>query len=266
MDKLTVGGLIMAWGCVIAALILEKPEGESVGQALRAFMKEAPAILVFGGAFGAASIGISLHELKAIGAKVKRAFVDSGMDHEVLIKMLVDFAMISRRDGVLALENSIENQKDQYLVKGLQLLVDGVDTDRLRTTMEMDMTALKNWYKEGEEYFKALGGYAPTLGIIGTVLGLVSMLSNLENAESMGPAIASAFIATLYGISSANLVFLPLGTKIKNACARDIHEKKIILEGLLCIQEGVSPRMTEQTLHSLIYEANPKPAAAAKEK
>lgn len=258
----------MAWGSVLACLALEKPASESFGQALRSFMKGAPAVLVFGGAFGAASIGVSMHELKALGGKVKRAFFDRGMDHETLIKMLVDFAMISRRDGVLALENSIENQKDVYLVKGLQLLVDGVDTDRLRTTMEMDMASLKTWYKEGEEYFKALGGYAPTLGIIGTVLGLVSMLSNLENAESMGPAIASAFIATLYGISSANLVFLPLATKIKNACARDIHEKRIILEGLLCIQEGVSPRMTEQTLNSLIYSEHKKTeaGAAAKEK
>ena len=151
MDKLTVGGMIMAWGSVFACLVLEKPASESIGEALHSFMKEAPAVLVFGGAFGAATIGISMHELKAIGAKLKRAFVDNAMEHSALIKMLVDFAMISRRDGVLALENSIENQKDEFLVKGLQLLVDGVDTDRLRTTMEMDMTSLKTWYKEGEE-------------------------------------------------------------------------------------------------------------------
>jgi chemotaxis protein MotA len=137
--------------------------------------------------------------------------------------------------------------------KGLQMLVDGVDMDRLRETLEQDIASLKLWYKEGEEFWKQMGGFGPTLGIIGTVLGLIQMLSELEDAESMGPAIASAFIATMYGVSSANLLYLPIGNKIKTVGNADLLGKKIILQGLICMQAGISPRMTEQTLLSFLY-------------
>ncbi len=260
MNLLTVGGLLLAWGALIASLILD-------GGELHAFLKLSPAILVFGGTFGAASIGFSLQDLKGLPAKTRRAFFTPKFDYHKVIEALVGFATKSRRDGVLALEDSIEAIEDDFMKKGLQMLVDGVDMDRLRDTLEQDIASLKQWYKEGEEFWKQMGGFSPTLGIIGTVLGLIHMLANLENAESMGPAIASAFIATMYGVSAANLLYLPIGNKIKTVATQDLLEKKIILQGLVCMQAGISPRMTEQTLLSFLYpESKGMGEGKAKEK
>jgi len=246
MNLLTFGGLILTWGSLIAAIIMD-------GASLSSFMKLAPAILVFGGTFGATAVGFSMEEILALPKKTNRAFFTPKFDYEGVINSLVGFATKSRRDGVLALEDSIEAIKDDFMKKGLQMLVDGVDMDRLRDTLEQDIASLKQWYKEGEEFWKQMGGFSPTLGIIGTVLGLIQMLSELENAESMGPAIASAFIATMYGVSAANLLYLPLANKIKNVGTKDLLQKRIILQGLLCMQAGISPRMTEQTLFSFLY-------------
>jgi len=251
MDIVTIGGLIFAWACVLVSIVLE-------GAPLGGFVKGPPALLVFGGTLGATLIGMSKKEIKTLGAKTRKAFSNKEPKYKELIDTLVGFATVSRRDGVLALENSIESINDEFLKKGLQLVVDGVDTDRLRHTLETDMASLKAWYKEGQEFYKQMGGFSPTLGIIGTVLGLIAMLAELENAEAMGPAIASAFIATMYGISAANLVYLPIGNKLKTVETKDLHEKKIILEGLMCIQDGVSPRMVEQTLLSFLYPEVPK--------
>jgi chemotaxis protein MotA len=246
MNLVTLGGLLLAWGALMAAIILD-------GASLSSFMKLAPAILVFGGTTGATVISFSMDQLKSLPAKTKRAFFTPKFDYHKIIETLVGFATKSRRDGVLALEDSIEAIEDDFMKKGLQMLVDGVDMDRLRETLEQDIASLKLWYKEGEEFWKQMGGFGPTLGIIGTVLGLIQMLSELEDAESMGPAIASAFIATMYGVSAANLLFLPVGNKIKTVGNADLLGKKMILQGLICMQAGISPRMTEQTLLSFLY-------------
>jgi chemotaxis protein MotA len=257
MDKTTIGGLILAWGCLITAILLDKAD-------LRSFMKLAPAILVFGGTFGAVLIGISLREVKQLPKKIAKSFINREPDFLKVIGMMVEFATKSRRDGVLSLEDSIETIDDEFMKKGLQLVVDGVDLDQIRDTMEQDIASLEQWYGEATDFFQQLGGFSPTLGIIGTVLGLIQMLSELENAESMGPAIASAFIATMYGVSAANLIYLPLGNKTKKVAAKDILEKRMILEGLICIQAGKNPRLTEQALLAFIYpEKKPEGAAAA---
>jgi chemotaxis protein MotA len=236
----------MAWLCLYAAIVMD-------GASISSFMKLSPAILVFGGTFGATMIGFSMKEVKELPKKVKTAFSMKKYDYEGVITKMVQFAIISRRDGVLALENEIEKLDDEFMKKGLQMAVDGVDLERVRDTLETDIHSLTKWYKSGEEFLKQLGGFSPTLGIIGTVLGLIMMLSELENAESMGPAIASAFIATMYGVSAANLLYLPLGNKIKTVAAEDVLEKRIILEGLAGIQAGISPRMIEQSLISYLY-------------
>jgi chemotaxis protein MotA len=246
MDKLTAGGLLLAWASLIISILMD-------GASLHSFVKLAPAILVFGGTFGATVIGFTMEEVKALPTKVKKTFTRRKINFEETIKIMVDLSTRSRRDGVLALEGDIETLKDDFLKKGLQLIVDGTDLEKTRDTMEVELSALKSWYKSGEEFFRQLGGFSPTLGIIGTVLGLIMMLSELEDAESMGPAIASAFIATMYGVSAANLLYLPLAIKIKNVSVEDLLEKRIILEGLLCMQAGSSPRMTEELLRSYLY-------------
>ncbi len=264
MDKATIGGLILAWVSLIGSVVIEKMEAAAAGHGgggggggaslIEEFVKIGPAVLVFGGTLGATAIGFSMKEIMELPAKIKLAFNRKAQDLEALLKQILDFATRARRDGILALENDIDGLEDPFMKKGFQLAVDGADLDNIREILEQDIAKRKLWFKEGEEFFKQLGGFAPTLGIIGTVLGLISMLANLENASSMGPAIAAAFIATLYGVSSANLVFLPIGNKIKNVGAQDLLEKRVILEGVVSIQSGASIRITESRLQSLIGE------------
>ncbi|MBI3987108.1 MAG: motility protein A [Lentisphaerae bacterium] len=246
MDWVTIAGIVMAWGCLAIAIGMD-------GGELHSFLKGSAALLVFGGTIFATIIGFTWDDLRGIPAKLKTAFVRKQNKYVEIIGMLVEYAKKSRRDGILALEDVIEELDDKFMKKGLQLLVDGIDLDRTRDTLEADINALRQWYKEGEEFFKQLGGFSPTLGIIGTVLGLIHMMGEISSPESMGPAIAMAFIATMYGISSANLIYLPLSNKIHNVSLKDLLEKRIVLEGLLCIQAGISPRLTEEMLKSFVH-------------
>lgn len=247
----TIVGLIMAWACLVAAIMMDS--GWAL-HALTAFFALSPAILVFGGTFGAVFIGMSTEEIKAIPSFFGMAFRQRKTDLNEIIATLCEMAVRSRRDGILALEDDIEKITDPFMKKGFQMCVDGVDTEKLSDVMETEFATIKQWYKGGEEFFKQLGGFSPTLGIIGTVLGLIHMLANLENAESMGPAIAMAFIATMYGVSAANLVYLPLSNKIKSASARELLLKRIVIQALLGIQGGVSPRFLEQSLQCFVHE------------
>lgn len=247
MSITTLVGLGLAWGSLIASIIID-------GGHLNAFAALSPAILVFGGTLGAVCIGMTMEEVKMVPSYLMLTFKGVNVDMPGTITRLCDMAMRSRRDGILSLENEIETLEDEFMKKGFQLCVDGVDTEKLAETLETEVATLKHWYKQGEEFFKQLGGFSPTLGIIGTVLGLIHMLASLENAESMGPAIAMAFIATLYGVSAANLLYLPLGNKLKALAARDLMQKQVVVHGVIGIQTGMSPRLLEQSLHTYLHE------------
>ena len=251
MDKITIIGLLLGWGSVMFCVAHE-------GGSAKEFWNIGAFVLVIGGTLGAAMTGFSMHTILQVPKIASRAFTGIKTKSKDLITTMVDFSTKSRRDGVLALEDSIEAIKDPFMKEGMQLLVDGIDQERMRTILENHISTTKNWYKEGEEFFKQLGGFAPTLGIIGTVFGLIGMLGKLSDPGSMGPAIAAAFIATLYGVCTANLIFLPIGNKLKAVAAEDIILKKIFLEGLICIQSGASPRMTQQTMESFIHGAKGK--------
>jgi chemotaxis protein MotA len=244
MDKATVAGLILAWVSLILSVALE-------GGELQAFLKLGPAVLVFGGTLGAAMVGVSMGEITGLPKRLRKAFFQETMDVDALAKQFMSFAATARRDGILALENQVEELANPFMKRGFQMAVDGTDSDSLRDIMEADIAATKVWYKQGEEFFRQLGGFSPTLGIIGTVLGLIDMLSNLEDSESMGPAIASAFIATMYGVSAANLVFLPIANKLKTAAEKEIRLKRFMLEGICCIQAGMSMRTIEERLSAM---------------
>ena len=256
MDKATVIGLILGWASVVACGWLE-------GSEAKAFIMLPGFILVFGGTFGAAIAGITMKEFAELPKKLKKAFSGGGSDYVATITQLLDFAARARRDGILALEDAVESLKDPFMKKGFQLAIDGTDGDSIAEILDLEVAAVKRWYKEGEDFCKQLGGYGPTLGIIGTVMGLISMLSNLSNAEGMGPAIASAFIATMYGISSANLIYLPLGAKMKNAAERDLLGKRLVMDAVLSIQSGAAPRIVERRLYALIGEEKEEEAGGA---
>jgi chemotaxis protein MotA len=178
------------------------------------------------------------------------------------IKMLVGFAERARREGLLALEDEAKDVDDVFLKKGIQLAIDGTDPELVRDIMQTDIAFLGTRHHAGSSFFATMGGFAPTLGVIGTVSGLVHMLANLSDPGSMGPSIAAAFIATLYGVSSANLVFLPLSNKLKHVSAEEVQVREIVMEGILSIQSGDNPRIVEEKLKAFL---SPKLRAAFQE-
>jgi chemotaxis protein MotA len=269
MDLITIAGLVLAWAALVGSVVIEAIEGGgSVNAAM--FMKLGPLVLVFGGTFGAAMVGLTKEELIALPKVIMKAFFNKKPDYPETIRTLVNYSRQVRRDGLLVLEKQTKNITNDFMKKGVQLLVDGVDMNHIRLIMETDIALLKQRHTEAGEFFMKLGGFAPTLGIIGTVIGLVNMLSNLSDPSTMGPAIASAFIATLYGISSANLLYMPIGNKLKKINTMEINERKIMLEGLLSIQAGDNPRIIEERLLSFISpkereEGRSKKGASGKE-
>lgn len=245
MDILTIVGIVFALGCVIGSAILE---GGHVGDLIMG-----PAmVLVFGGTFFATLVGMSMEEMKSLPRVVKVAFFNQGQDPIKLILSLVDYARLARREGLLILEKQVKTIQEPFLRKGIRLLVDGVDPEQVRSILETDLSLMSQRHKEGEKFFGTMAGFAPTLGVIGTVMGLVHMLGNLSDPGKMGPLIASAFIATLYGVSVANLVFLPLANKLKSKHGAEMVVKRLVLEGVLSIQLGDNPKVTEEKLASFL--------------
>jgi len=238
---------------VIVALILE-------GGHLSHFIGLSSFILVVGGSFGASLTGLSFSDLKIVFSQVGSLFIGKDLDWEESIKNLLSLAATARKEGVLGLERLAAQQKEQILKTGLQLIADGTDADILDQVLENRITVLEEENKIGESFLKIMGGFAPTLGIIGTVLGLVHVLGNLSNPEKLGEGIAQAFIATLYGISSANLIFLPLGNRLSNINREKKLYYQMLMAGLLAIQSGDNSLIVEEKLRS--YQRQKSPAKA----
>lgn len=245
MDLATVIGLILAWGAFFGSVIME---GGSIG----AMIVPSAAVLVFGGTLGATMMSFPLSTIIGMPGVVKNAFMSKKEDVPATIKMLVTFAERARREGLLALEDEAKDVEDVFLKKGIQLAIDGTDPELVREIMQTDIAFLGTRHHEGANLFATMGGFSPTLGVIGTVAGLVHMLANLSDPGTMGPSIAAAFIATLYGVSSANLLFLPLSNKLKQTNAEEVQVREIVMEGILSIQAGDNPRIVEEKLKAFL--------------
>jgi chemotaxis protein MotA len=257
MDLATIIGFCLAWGAFFGSVIME-------GGDLKAFINPSALVLVFGGTFGATMMSFPLSEIMALPTILKHAFKAGHESPAEVIHKLVTFAERARREGLLALEAEARDITDEFLKKGVQLAVDGTDPELVRVIMQTDIAFLEERHNSGANLFLTMGGFAPTLGVIGTVAGLVHMLANLSDPSSMGPSIASAFIATLMGVSSANLVFLPIG---KHTSQHELLLKEIMMEGILAIQAGDNPRVVEEKLKAFLSpkeRASVKPAGAHK--
>jgi chemotaxis protein MotA len=231
MDPATLIGIALA---VVSLLIMMIMEGSSP----MAIVLIPAMILVFGGTFGAAIAGSSMADVKKIGAWFKLALLPAKVPPVAdRIATLVSLAEKARKEGLLALEAQVKDIDDPFLKRGLQMGIDGTDPEELRQVLEGEITAKKSEDKVAAKFFNAMGGYAPTVGIIGTVVGLIHVLENLDKPESLGPLIAGAFVATLWGVLSANIFWLPMGAKITR-----------ITE----IQAGTSPRAVRQKLTALV--------------
>jgi chemotaxis protein MotA len=245
MDLATIIGLLLAWGALIGSLLME-------GGQLRALVNIPAALLVFGGTFGAACISFRLNQIMELPSILEQAFAESTLDSGAVIRMLVRFAERARREGLLVLEEECRRIKDPFLQKGVRLAIDGTDPEMVREILSTEIHFLQSRHKVGESIFTTLGGFAPTLGIIGTVMGLIHMLANLSDPGKMGPLIAGAFIATLYGVSSANLIFLPIANKLKARSSDELLIREVMVEGILSIQAGDNPRLVDDKLKAYL--------------
>jgi len=245
MDMATVLGLLLAWGALVIALVME-------GGDPRALINLPAALLVFGGTLGAATISFRMNQIMGLPDILRKAFKSKELDLPATIAMLVGFAERARREGLLTLEEEAEKTDDEFLQRGIRLAVDGTDPEFVREILSTEIHFLQTRHKIGESMFTTMGGFAPTLGIIGTVIGLIHMLQNLSDPSKMGGLIAGAFIATLYGVSSANLIFLPIGNKLKARSAEEVLMREVMVEGILAIQAGDNPRIVEDKLKAFL--------------
>lgn len=245
MDLATLIGLLLGLGGLIGGFVLE-------GGELGALLLLSPAVIVFGGTIGATVLSFTFDELKKLPHYFKVVFTENKVDYTIILNTLVDTADKARREGLLSLESQLAAIDNPFMSRGLQLVIDGTDPDLTRNMLEMEIEAYEEGEKSGFEIFMAAGGLGPTMGIIGTVMGLVHVLSDLSDPDALGPAIAGAFIATLYGVSSANVLWIPFATKIKGKTAKDVVLMEMILEGILSIQAGENPRVIREKLMTFL--------------
>ena len=263
MKANTLIGLII--GCAGIALGATM-EGSNV----MAVLNPSAMLIVLGGTLGASMAGTSFENVKNIPKMYKKVMSAAPPDMVGRLNELVGYAEKARRDGLLALDEQLATVEDPYTKKGLQLVVDGTDPDLVADVLEAENDSMKKRHAAGVQPFDKAGGYAPTMGIIGTVFGLVHVLGNLDAPETLGPSISAAFIATLIGVASANVIFLPVGARLKALSAEEMHFRQMTLEGILAIQAGDNPRVVAEKLLAYVPPAQrpvePDQAAAGAEK
>jgi len=246
VDPATLIGIGLAVAALLATMIIE-------GSSPMAILLVAPMLLVFGGTFGAAIAGSAMADVKKIGGWFKLALMPAKVPPiGDRIATLVSLAEKARKEGLLALEAQVKDIEDPFLKRGLQMGIDGTDPEELRAVLEGEISAKKSEDKVAAKFFTAMGGYSPTIGIIGTVVGLIHVLEKLSDPASLGPLIAGAFVATLWGVLMANMFWLPMGAKITRVSDLQAAQMELLVEGITEIQAGTSPRAVRQKLTSLI--------------
>jgi chemotaxis protein MotA len=211
------------------------------------------AIIVIGGTIGATVVQFPGSTLKgAIGA-VGKTFKKPAADSAKLVDEIVDYANRARRDGILALESVASKASHPFLAKALMMAIDGADSSSLRETMEITIGQAEEHGEDGAKVFEAAGGYSPTVGIIGAVLGLIHVMSNLSDIAAVGEGIAAAFVATIYGVAVANILFLPFAGRIKLAVREEVQQMEMILTGVLALQEGMNPKLVRERLSEFVH-------------
>jgi chemotaxis protein MotA len=245
MKAITAIGIIFA---IVAMLMSAMMEGTPMG----AFFVIPAYIVVFCGTAGATLAGTTMDRFKTVPSLYKIAFSPPELHFSGRVKQLVSFAERARREGLLALEDEIDELDDEFAKKGLQLVVDGTDPDLVREILDNEIDGMVTRHHSGQQIFEKAAGYAPTMGILGTVMSLVHVLQNLSNPAVLGPAISGAFIATLMGVGSANVIYYPVSTKLKEVSGEEAELRTLTVEGILAIQAGDNPRVVEDKLMAFV--------------
>ena len=245
MDVTTVLGLLLGVGAVLTSFMME-------GGRISALLQGPAMLLVILGTFGAATVTTSFSQLVNLPKLFKIILLERKLDSQQLIELIHGLSQKSRKNGLLSLEKELSTINDSFLKKAIQLAIDGFETTKIREILEIEMAYMHERHKVGSTFFQKLGGFSPTLGIIGTVLGLIHALGSMENSSNMAGAIASAFIATLWGVSLANLVYLPISDKLKVKHQDEAVYLEIISEGVVSLAMGDNPRVIRMKLLSFL--------------
>jgi chemotaxis protein MotA len=244
-DFISIIGILVSLGAILGGQFLE---GGNVGSLLQvtAF------IIVMGGTFGACMLQYSLPVFLQ-GVKLLRWIIfPPEIQLEDIIDQIISWGQTARRGGLLSLEPILAEMEDPFMKKGLQLLVDGAEPEKLREAMEVDMYAYDEHYRLAARVWESAGGYSPTIGILGAVMGLIHVMENLSDPAKLGGGIAVAFVATIYGVGMANLFFLPIASKLKSIIGREMVKRNMVVEGLVAIANGENPRLIETKLSGYI--------------
>jgi chemotaxis protein MotA len=241
MDKISFAGLFIGLSVIIAGHLFE-------GGSLGSLIQPTAFLIVIGGTLGAVMLQSPLSVFKEGMRMVKWVFFPPSIQPGNLIANIVRWSNISRKEGLLALEAQITTQSDPFIAKGLQLLADGAEPARLREVLEVEIGAQEASLKSAAKVWESAGGYSPTIGIIGAVMGLIHVMENLSDPSKLGSGIAVAFVATIYGVGAANLIFLPIAKKLIANIARVIILREMLLDGLTGIANGDNPRIIESRL------------------
>ncbi|NOT10627.1 MAG: flagellar motor protein [Methylococcaceae bacterium] len=246
MDILSVLGILLGVGALLVGNLLD-------GGHISSLVNISALIVVFGGTFGATLLHFPPLVFARSLKMSKWIFVPQKINLKSIIVKIVNWSVLARKEGLLGLENELEKEKDAFIHKGLQLLVDGNEPEVIRDILEVELTAKENLDYQAARLYEAMGGYAPTIGILGAVMGLIHVMQNLADPTKLGEGIATAFVATIYGVASANLLFLPIANKLKAHIFTATQAKEMIAVGIVCIAEGENPRNIEMKLDGFLH-------------
>lgn len=259
MDIATLVGLLAAFGLMIFGIIFDSAKGIVIGN-LASFVDIPSILITFGGAFMATMACCSMKDYINGLKSITLTFKGSNYDVQKVIAGIIDLSNVARKDGLLALEEGARNLDNEFMKKGILLVVDGTEPDLVRGIMEAELINVESRHSKNIEFWQALGAAGPAWGMIGTLIGLVNMLKDLNDPSSIGPSMAVALITTFYGSVLANWICTPISTKLASNNASEIKTMEVVIEGILSIQAGENPRVIEEKLKSFLA---PKERAAA---
>jgi chemotaxis protein MotA len=255
-DLATVGGLLLALGGIAGGLIMDGGKLQDIAQV-------SAAVIVLGGTIGAVMITTPLSVLIRAGKQLGSMFFSQTESVQDKVDEIIEFATQARKNGIVSLESQASSIQDPFLKKALGLAVDGIEPAKIRDIMELEIVLFEQNAEAEAKVFEAAGGYSPTIGIIGAVLGLIQVMKNLANIDEVGRGIAVAFVATVYGVASANIFFLPAASKLKARAHEVVRTRELMLEGILGIAEGINQKLIKIKLEAYV-ETNPPSKKAKK--
>jgi len=250
MDIASIGGIALALIGILAGMMVE---GGSISQ----ITQPTAAMIVIGGTAGAVMLQFPMNIFLAALRQVMKIFISSKVDEDAILKQLVKFANKARKSGIVSLDQDLPSVDDPFLKQALMLAIDGTEPSEVRKIMQMELDNKTEMEEKIPQVFEAAGGYSPTVGIIGAVLGLIQVMQHLDNIDEVGRGIAVAFVATIYGVALANLICLPIAGKLKIRHREEQMIKEMMLEGVICILEGMNPRMIETKLRTFLFDSKP---------